>query len=226
MLPDLLSDAITDRPNGRRADRVVGRKLAAFAEGPRSADRRPGTEPTGVRGTVKAMDAIRRWGRRAPHWQLFLVDGVLFGALLWLLTPASSVATAVGGGVIFGAMMSTWQTLSRKAERDTAKVGDDGLTQLNRAIKTGQVPADPRLHEALARMVQRHRKQLGWLRIFGPVFFTLMAALGVFLTITDGPFPNLLYLLLFVGLDVFYVVWPITFGRKLDRISAQLGQQG
>ena len=55
-----------------------------------------------------ADSPIRRWGRRAPLWQLFLFCAILFGGLIWLGHPNEPVLVPALGGVIFGAAMTSW----------------------------------------------------------------------------------------------------------------------
>jgi Flp pilus assembly protein TadB len=165
---------------------------------------------------------IRRWRRRAPLWQVFLFCAILFGGFTWLLQPGRPVLEPVIMDVLFSVSMTAWFGYQRRADRRTAGVGDQQLEVVNRAIRTGQVPVEPELRGPLVQMMDRRRGQLGWLRILGLALFTTMLALAVVLVITAGVWPNVLYVVLCVGLDVLYLVWPVRMRRKLDRMAAQL----
>lgn len=172
-----------------------------------------------------AGNSITRWGRRAPLWQLFLFCGIFFGGLTWLWPPHESVGAAAIGGVLFGLFMTGWIALQRRRDRASSKVDTGSIADLDRAIKQGTLPADPALRAAMARLVQRRRQQMGWVRIFSPVVFGLALLLSIFLVVIQGPWPYLLCVAFFAGCCVLGVVEPIVIRRRLDRMSAVLDEE-
>jgi hypothetical protein len=155
---------------------------------------------------------------------LFLFCAILFGVLMWLIPPHQPVGVAVLGGMFFGLFMTGWIAVQRRRDRASSKVDIDGVADLDRAIRKGTVPVDPELRPAMAGLVERRRRQFAWARIFCPIVFGLFVLLGVFLVVVEGPWPYLLYVVLFAGLGVLGVVTAIMQLRRLDRMTALLGQ--
>ena len=58
--------------------------------------------------------------------------------------------------------------------------------------------------------------------MLGLILFSAMLVLALVVVVTSGIWPNLLYVVEFAGLDVFYVIWGTRIRRKLDRMAAQL----
>jgi hypothetical protein len=146
--------------------------------------------------------------------------------LTWLWPPHESVGTAAISGLLFGLFMTGWIAVLRRSDRTAAKVGLGQVADLDRTIKQGTLPADPGLRPAMAVLIKRRRRQLAWMRVFSLVVFGLALVLGIFLVVFNGPWPNLLHVAFFAGFCVLGVVEPIIIRRRLDRMTALLGDQG
>ncbi|SOC51948.1 hypothetical protein SAMN05660748_3902 [Blastococcus aggregatus] len=131
----------------------------------------------------------------APAWVLGLVNGSLFG-LFWVAwtrygESGSWTAAVVQGalmGLFFGAVMGRVQHRQQRGVREVAARSPGGLSKrVRRAALRGPAPAEPALREAAHGLVLAQLTQLDRQRRWGPTVFALVAALSVFLAVTDSP---------------------------------------
>jgi hypothetical protein len=142
--------------------------------------------------------------RAAPLWVLFVYYAVAFGALGLILPggTADSVGGAVVGGLGFGAAMTAVTAVWRR--RDTAAAGRRGGSErvlMERALRTGELPADPSLDPALMALITRRRSQLNWGRKAGPWVFGTLAVMSVLIALVHWPY--VFYAVVFIG----FLVW-------------------
>ncbi|HEX4225990.1 MAG TPA: hypothetical protein VHZ97_26735, partial [Pseudonocardiaceae bacterium] len=180
------------------------------------------------RRDIVADGSFTRWRGNAPLWQLFLLIAVIFGGVTWLGHPGQSIVWPAIGGILFGLLMTGMIAIQRwgKRRRSTARqAGVADETELNHAINQGVVPADRGTWPTMERLIEQRRRRSRWELMFGPVVFGLFVLASGYLLVTEGPWPNALYVLVFVGLCVFSVVQPIMHRHKLDRMTALLADK-
>ena len=136
---------------------------------------------------------MREWMLKAPAWGLALVNGALF-ALFWaawtLLEGQSwtrAFTTAAIAGVFFGAMMGPVQHRQLRGAREVAARSPGGLPrEVRRASWRGPVPSDPAVREAAHDLLRAQLEPIERQRRWAPPFFALLAALALFLALTDS----------------------------------------
>jgi hypothetical protein len=153
----------------------------------------------------------------APLWVLFLYFAVGFGALTLVLPGPSSgsAARAVGGGLLFGILMTIWMSVMRRRDRDAA--GDDAVSHpvaIARALRTGTAPQDRSLDQPLRGLVERRQAQLRWASRANPVVFGAFAVLAVALAVTGNA-----VMWFYAIADVAILVWA---SRSATRSSLRL----
>jgi len=119
--------------------------------------------------------------RAAPLWVLFIYYAVAFGALGLILPGGSArtVSAAIVTGLLFGGLMTAMSAVWRR--RDRARAGNHPGTEravLERALRTGELPADPALDSSLIGLIRRRREQLAWASKAGPVIFGFFAVVS------------------------------------------------
>lgn len=156
----------------------------------------------------------------APLWVLFVYFAVAFGVLSLLPIPRSPSSSlhAVFGGLFFGFFMTIWVALVRS--RDRRAIGIKRLADpvgVERALRTGEAPADPSQDKVLLGLIERRRAQLHWASKFGSWLFGGAALVSLLfgLTTTDP------WLLVFGGL---YFVLAVVSRFSSTRGAERLGR--
>ncbi|MFI6518459.1 hypothetical protein ACIBF1_23085 [Spirillospora sp. NPDC050679] len=170
----------------------------------------------------------------APPWAYFLGTAVL-SALGWVLLTAllqrdlafgALVATGAAFGVLFGGVMTVVLVLTRR--REQARIGHLSraqLTDVTRALRTGEPAADPGLDAATLAQARHRRDQLGIAARRNPWIYGLLAALSTLNAVLhDAPGWYLLVALFLALIVLTFVSTPRALSR-LDALEAAIGSR-
>ncbi|MFC9976311.1 hypothetical protein ACFVH6_36000 [Spirillospora sp. NPDC127200] len=189
------------------------------------------TRPVAGR-TLLPMTDLRDRIATAPPWAYFLGAAVP-SALGWVLLTAllqpdpafgSLLALGAAFGVLFGGAMTVALVLMRRRER--ARIGHlsrEQLTDVTRALRTGEPAADPGLDEATLAQARHRRAQLRTAARRNPWLYGAFAALSVLNSVlNDSPGWYLLVALFLALIVLTFVTTPRALAR-LDILEAAIG---
>jgi hypothetical protein len=118
--------------------------------------------------------------RRRPWWVFGIVYAVIFGAgmggqvLLREHNALSAIVTGVISGAIFGVFMGKWTEKQRGQLRDTFGVPDRLVREASRAVRGKDIPADPEVRTAAAKLARYRLTELERQQKWSPYFFLIM----------------------------------------------------
>ena len=130
----------------------------------------------------------------APVWALIVVFGVGFG-VFWAVWShflqgqswTRALVTAAIAGVLFGGMMGPVQHRQWRGAREVAARSPGGLSrEVRRASWRGPVPSDPAVRQAAYDLLRAQLEPMERQRRWASPFFALMAALALYLALTDS----------------------------------------
>ena len=163
--------------------------------------------------------------QRAPWWGHFLLLGGAFGLSQFLFnafrddrTVLASVVGALVSGVLFGLIMGTFSyAMSKRFLRAQGDISRGQLRAARRASTRGPLPSDPEVRAAAVRIADLQLRQLRWQRIWGPTVLVLVAAMCVFLAVTET-----LWWLLAAAAFAFLAIYIVWLPGRLRRRRALL----
>lgn len=146
------------------------------------------------------ITAMRAWMQKASPVQLGVAQGVPFGAAMGVFAHVSgdgapwplAVLLGVLAGAAFGAVMGPYQHRMATSVRSAAgPVADgdrgDASSELRRAVRRGEVPADPARRAAAHRVVLLQLGLLDRQRWLRRLLFPALLLLAGWLAVTDSP---------------------------------------
>lgn len=146
-------------------------------------------------------------------WVQIVLSVLVVSAVVTLLFPERSFGSVlVRTAVLSAGGIAIMLTLRRKEER-AAGGSADRLATLERKLRTGEVPADPRERRAMRDLVEQrlHRTRH---RVAAQVFLVVLFCAVVMATAaTSGPRPT-------IGLAVFsgaFLSWLLFYGNRQHR---------
>ncbi len=133
--------------------------------------------------------------QRAPWWAWSLLIGATFGLYRFLsallLDDAALEAALLSGlfgGLIFGLILGPFTARLAKRQREAmGPLPDTQARSARRAAMRGPAPEDPHVRQAAAQTAAFQLKQMHRQRIWGPVFWVLLIALAVWMTVSESP---------------------------------------
>ena len=171
------------------------------------------------RCTGRIVGRMREWAATAPLWQLWAYFFFAWTLMQMVLTLDQAPIGSIVGGIAFASVMTV--VTSRRRKRDASAAGGtaslSAVRQMDRAIETGQVPADPSERAALRGLVERRLTQSRFTLWFGSVVFGLFTLLGLTLLITTHSVSSVIETVVFV----FFLVWgPVAARRQRAKAEA------
>lgn len=163
----------------------------------------------------------------ASWWVLSLVTGAIFAGCMVVarlvqhgtghLTEtlfASGIA-----GVFFGAFMGPVSAHLKKGFKYAmADLPRDKVRATRRAATRGQIPADPQVRRAAARLAGQQLRIFDLLRPVGIGIFGLVTLLDVFLAVTTSAWWWVIAVA-FAGACLFYWWWPTHIRRRVQLLT-------
>jgi hypothetical protein len=132
---------------------------------------------------------VRAYLLNAPTWMLCLVQGSVFAVLTGVMSfatehdsVAATVARAVVGGAVFGAVVGPVSARQSRQLRGAAgDLAPQHLRSAYRAAWRGPVPEDPWLREAARRIASHRLETILGQRRWASVLFGLLTVLSLVL---------------------------------------------
>lgn len=166
--------------------------------------------------------------RRATAWLndrpwLYLVAAWAVVLLVYGAVASTSPWTRGSLAGVLAGLTSAGVSLYRShGEARASGVSSSELARLDKRLKRGEVPDRPQDREAMRALVARRRRRMRDRRWVVPVFFVLLAGIGVAsLRVVEPPY-SVLGLLLWCGLAVFLVTENRRLRSRLDRMHRAL----